>query len=328
MSPTTRLRRASVAFATTTAFAVFCSSVPAQSDPQPTGQEKSATKLVDHDYAFELKRPERGWELLDELEAATLNEDAVAIARQSSTTLVVIVEQVGDSLDIDAYRDLAIESFGLPMKSGPELSDAQLGGVDGRQYEATADVGILVEFTSRIAIREGYAFQLLLSRRAGALDARAVERVFDSFSFRDGPIRGRAATFVQQNASGADWILEGGVYRNVAIGPGFALEPRTDLARVLFGTDLRALSATADVGLVPPTKASTASSNTASPTTTTTRRAGSRSTPGAPTGSMQSSSNSKRSMHRGRSRPGRKTSTTRRSATASRSSSRTAPRGS
>jgi hypothetical protein len=250
MSPTARLRRASVAFATTTAFAVFCSSVPAQSDPQPTGQEKSATKLVDHDYAFELKRPERGWELLDELEAATLNEDSVAIARQSSTTLVVIVEQVGDSLDIDAYRDLAIESFGLPMKSAPELSDAQLGGVDGRQYEATADVGILVEFTSRIAIREGYAFQLLLSRRAGALDARAVERVFDSFSFRDGPIRGRAATFVQQNASGADWILEGGVYRNVAIGPGFALEPRTDLARVLFGTDLRALSATADVGLV------------------------------------------------------------------------------
>lgn len=217
---------------------------------QPGGQTLSSSKLVDHDFLFELSAPDRNWEVLDEQGTRELSPAAVAMTRMGDAQLFVIVEPLDQQLSNEQYLDLALANFALEPIGEVVRSTARVDGRPAAQAEIEVETGARLKFCLRGIVRDGFAYQLALVGVASNTTDERTRTAFSAFHFLDGTPRNRISDALPPDRSGPGWKLAEGIYHDVATADSLLLvRPDPAIARVVVSDELLGLSDDATVGL-------------------------------------------------------------------------------
>lgn len=228
---------------------------PAVAQEPKRGQELIAEEgLRDHDYLFELRRPQGiDWRLLPEAEVREISPEAVAGLVRSAPSPAfgfVVVEPAPDGAAAGDMARLIVDGMPLTEKQVEREEQVTFAGQPAvRVTLRGATKGVSLRYVVTVVRHREHIYQLVAGglRTNIAEDGSTVEPLWRAFRFLPGEkVLGRSQEALRA-ARGVGWRVVDGRFESAASG---LVIPTIEGWRTAVGTNLETMSANAEVGLV------------------------------------------------------------------------------
>lgn len=193
-------------------------------EPPPVvlhGQVLEGAHLVDHDYAFEITRPNDNWQFLLQEEVAQQNPNACLgmINPKHQGLFMVLVEEVPGTSLYD-YLHGQVQVLNLTEVTSSEPQTLQLAGRTAMQIKASGKVDgqIHTSYLLTVVKRDNWFYQLVGFTAGPSLtkvEADILE-LCQRFTLRDSEPRFRAHQTPAADQYGIDWRIRGNEYQNLS----------------------------------------------------------------------------------------------------------------
>ena len=219
---------------------------------EKTGQEVTASAVLDRDYRFKLEFPTAQWLVMGEEKVKVLNADAVAGATAHGAAFrgaygIVIVESA-PGVKLTAYARFLLENMTVEDKNVIHFDAVAFHEKPAVRYEVRGKAqGLDMRFSNTVVLHDEHAYQIFCWGLAERTADRVAFKAFrHGFSFLEGPVRGRSTRPLVRNAQGPGWRVKERAF--VSSSYDFAIKPPSQW-HLLVGDDLASVNADAEVGL-------------------------------------------------------------------------------
>ncbi len=208
------------------AFALLALAAAPQASPR-TGQEIGDGVVVDYDYGFELRAPDKAWTLLDRDGARSINPLAAAgLIRGTPNIYTLVIPEEAPGVSLEDYFAANIEQMDLADKKLSVPRREPIHGYDAIHFEVRGKKDRLELVYFGAVMKRGDFFYLLLSWYASSLESARPDQVWpiaDSFFPRDDIQPSHPPPAPPKDMTGLGWRVKDGVYENALYGFRFEL---------------------------------------------------------------------------------------------------------
>lgn len=215
---------------------------PDASRTERTGQEIEGALLRDHDYAFEIGLPGRGWEFWPEERVRELNPDACLglVNLESQAFIIVVAERLGE-VGLTEFVDLILHNTPLQSAAVHQRKAIEMGGEPAVTVDLSGRIrGVDLRYLMSFVVHEGFHYQVLgwsLSSRFEP-NRKHLERAVQSLRFAPGQKPRVRSTVSYEDDQDVDWRIRGTRYENAPFAfrldcpEGWRFSGRTELAQM------------------------------------------------------------------------------------------------
>ncbi len=215
-----------------------------------TGQSVDGDVLIDHDYAFRIRKAGEEWTLLGEEESSRVVPESIAgMRRTDGGVWGALIAERGLDLTPSEYADLIL---GDVVLEDMQILEREQLIVLGNRAERVFFEGRIestkARYVSTFLMRKGFAYQVISWTMNDQTTKAQLLTLHQAISFLPDAPRERAesAERLTLNADGIGWIVRNGVFRSAVYG--FQVEPPAGW-RVVVGDELAQMNPDATVGL-------------------------------------------------------------------------------
>ena len=210
--------------------------------------EGKQAEIVDHDYCFRIKSPNKKWKLLKEQESNGINPDSVAGGMHSNGIYAVVIIEKAESFELEEYVELLVSTYPDSNIQVDRQDALTFLGQQARSLSMSAVIKeIPFEFQNTIFKYQGFGYQISSWGVEGEFKPEIAAEFLDSFSLIEGKVKARSKGSDVQDMEGVGYRVMNGKFESAVTG---IIAESTDSWQVVAGSSLKEMSEDAEVGLI------------------------------------------------------------------------------